>query len=113
MRHKEALLVDAMFEKHLRDLALLRELGLQLKYTVETHAHADHVTGAWLMRQANGCSIVIAESAGAEGADVYLNHGDVLEVGSVKLEVRWSSVRMAMSPLPGVFDRANRRHTLL
>ncbi len=84
----EALLIDSVFEKHLRDLALLRELGLKLRYTVDTHVHADHVTGAWLMRQATGSQIAVAKVSNADGADLYLEDGDVLAVGSVKLVAR-------------------------
>lgn len=84
----EALLIDTVFEKHLRDLALLRELGLKLRYTADTHVHADHVTGAWLMRHATGSQIAVARASNAEGADLYLDHGDLLEAGSVKFEAR-------------------------
>jgi glyoxylase-like metal-dependent hydrolase (beta-lactamase superfamily II)/rhodanese-related sulfurtransferase len=84
----EALLIDTVFEKHLRDLALLRELGLELRYTIDTHVHADHVTGAWLMRQATGCRIAVARASNADGADLYLEDGDVLAAGSVKLVAR-------------------------
>ena len=84
----EALLIDTVYEQHLRDLALLRELGLKLLYTVDTHVHADHVTGAWLMRQATGSQIAIAKASNAGDADLYLEHGDVLAVGSVKLVAR-------------------------
>ena len=84
----EAILIDTVFEQHLRDLALLRELGLKLLYTAETHIHADHVTGASLMRQATGSQITIARAANAEGANLYLEHGDTLTVGSVKLVAR-------------------------
>ena len=84
----EAILIDTVFEQHLRDLALLRELGLTLKYTIETHVHADHVTGAWLMREATACEIALSQSAGAEGANRFLEHGDELSAGSIKLGVR-------------------------
>ena len=84
----DALLIDTVFEKHQRDLALLRELGLKLRCTVDTHVHADHVTGAWMMRHATGSQIAIAKASGAAGADRYLEHGDVLEVGGLHVEVR-------------------------
>lgn len=84
----EALLIDTVYGQHLRDLALLRELGLKLLYTAETHVHADHVTGAWLMQQATGSQIAIAKASNAEDADLYLEHGDVLAAGSVKLVAR-------------------------
>ena len=45
---RQAVIIDSVFERHGRDLALLRELGLELVASLDTHAHADHVTGSWL-----------------------------------------------------------------
>jgi glyoxylase-like metal-dependent hydrolase (beta-lactamase superfamily II) len=84
----EALLIDTVFEQHTRDVALLRELGLTLKYTLDTHVHADHVTGAWLMKDALGSQIVLSAAGGAENVDVALSDGDVVEMGQVQLEAR-------------------------
>lgn len=84
----EAVLIDCVFEQHLRDLALIRELGLTLRMTLETHVHADHVTGAWLMKQALGSQIAVAKASGAQGYDVGLIHGDVVRVGALSLDVR-------------------------
>jgi sulfur dioxygenase len=49
-----AVMIDPVFEQAARDAALLRELGLDLRYTLETHVHADHVTGAARLREALG-----------------------------------------------------------
>jgi glyoxylase-like metal-dependent hydrolase (beta-lactamase superfamily II)/rhodanese-related sulfurtransferase len=84
----EAVLIDSVFEQHLRDLALIRELGLKLMATLETHVHADHVTGAWLMKQALGSQIGVAKAAGVNGADINLSDGDVVNVGQLRIEVR-------------------------
>ena len=65
---REALLIDPVFEQVRRDLALLRELDLKLAATLETHVHADHVTGAWLLQQRAGSRIGLAAAAGAAGA---------------------------------------------
>ncbi|MEE8308008.1 MAG: rhodanese-like domain-containing protein [Gammaproteobacteria bacterium] len=85
---RQAILIDTVFEQVSRDAALLAELGLNLKYTVDTHVHADHVTGAWLHRARSGSQIGVAEASGAKGADVYVGHGDKIEFGSRCLSVR-------------------------
>jgi sulfur dioxygenase len=41
---KEAIIIDAVDETQQRDIGLIKELGLDLKYIVETHVHADHIT---------------------------------------------------------------------
>ena len=46
VRSQRAVYIDTVFEQHARDLALLRELGLTLEAVLDTHCHADHVTGA-------------------------------------------------------------------
>ncbi|HEY2517534.1 MAG TPA: MBL fold metallo-hydrolase [Polyangiaceae bacterium] len=85
---REAVLIDTVFEQHARDAALVRELGLKLVTTVDTHCHADHVTGAWLMRAAFGGQIALAAAYGASNVDRPLVHGDVLRFGSHALTVR-------------------------
>ncbi|HEY4067970.1 MAG TPA: MBL fold metallo-hydrolase, partial [Burkholderiaceae bacterium] len=87
---REALIIDTVFEQHLRDRALLDELGLRLVAVLDTHCHADHVTGAWLMQQASGCRIGISARYGAEmqGADLPLEHGDRVAFGRHHLDVR-------------------------
>jgi sulfur dioxygenase len=84
----EAVLVDPVFEQARRDAALLAELGLTLVTTLDTHVHADHVTGAWLLKDALGSAIAVSRNSGAEGADRYLGHGDRVSFGTRYLEVR-------------------------
>lgn len=85
---REAVLIDPVFEQARRDQALIGELGLKLLWTLETHVHADHITGAWLHQQRLGSRIAIAAAAGAEGADRVLAHGERIEFGRRALEVR-------------------------
>ncbi len=85
---REAVLIDPVWEKHARDLSLLRELEVTLKTTVETHCHADHVTGAWLMKAAVGSAIAMSAAYGAENVDRPLCDGDVIPFGGRALEVR-------------------------
>ena len=77
-----------MFEQVRRDAALIDELGLRLLATLETHVHADHVTGAWLLKRRTGSRIMLAAASGAEGADRYLVEDDVVAFGGRRLLVR-------------------------
>lgn len=86
---REAVIIDTVFEQHLRDRALVEELGLRLVAVLDTHCHADHVTGAWLMQQAAGCPIGISRRyREVQGADLRLDHGDRVAFGRRHLEVR-------------------------
>jgi glyoxylase-like metal-dependent hydrolase (beta-lactamase superfamily II)/rhodanese-related sulfurtransferase len=85
---REAVLIDPVFEQHARDAALLRELDLRLVCTLDTHCHADHVTGAWLMRAALGSRIGLSREYGAANVDLPLSHGDRVAFGAAALEVR-------------------------
>ncbi|HXM80444.1 MAG TPA: MBL fold metallo-hydrolase [Burkholderiales bacterium] len=85
---REAVLIDPVFEQARRDIALVEELGLKLRWTLEMHLHADHVTGAWLLRQRLGSRIAVSRASGAEGADRYLESGEEIRFGGKCLEAR-------------------------
>jgi glyoxylase-like metal-dependent hydrolase (beta-lactamase superfamily II)/rhodanese-related sulfurtransferase len=85
---REALLIDPVFEHARRDAALIEELGLTLLFTLETHLHADHVTGAWLLKQRLGSRIALSRESGARGADRYLGDGEIIAFGMRTLEAR-------------------------
>jgi glyoxylase-like metal-dependent hydrolase (beta-lactamase superfamily II)/rhodanese-related sulfurtransferase len=85
---RTGVIIDAVFEQHGRDLSLIRELGVELVASIDTHAHADHVTGSWLMHEATGCAIGLAVAARAENVTRPLAHGDRVAFGSRALEVR-------------------------
>jgi glyoxylase-like metal-dependent hydrolase (beta-lactamase superfamily II) len=91
----EGVLIDPVFSQHGRDLALIRELGISLVATLDTHVHADHVSGAWLLQRATGCAIGLAERAGAENVTLPLVEG----VGCASVRVIWRCWLPPATPL--------------
>ena len=87
-RSGEAILVDPVFEQARRDAALIRELGLKLLFTLDTHVHADHVTGSWQLKQLCGSQIALSTDGGARNADRLLRHGERVQFGQRFVEVR-------------------------
>jgi sulfur dioxygenase len=78
---KEAVLIDPV-KSHIDEyIALLDEHDLKLKYSLETHVHADHITASGLLRQKLGAETGVGQLCGAIGADLQLQDGDVLEFG--------------------------------
>ncbi|CAO1440957.1 unnamed protein product [Diamesa serratosioi] len=83
---KEAIIIDPVLEKAPRDAQLLKELGFELKYAVNTHCHADHVTGTGYLKQLiPGTLSVIGKYAGSK-ADRHLDTGDIVEFGRHQLK---------------------------
>ena len=82
----EAVLIDPVADTVDRDLALVGELGVVLKLTLETHIHADHVTGAARLRQETGCRAAVPEKSAAGHADLLVREGQPVQVGELVIE---------------------------
>jgi glyoxylase-like metal-dependent hydrolase (beta-lactamase superfamily II) len=83
---REAALIDPVLETVERDLHLLEELGLTLRYTIETHIHADHVTGASRLRERTGCRCALPEKSSATHVDLPVREGEPIRIGRLDLD---------------------------
>jgi len=81
----EALIIDPVDEQIERDLSVLREHGLTLVWSVETHAHADHITSAAMLAEEAGARTAAPLGCNIGTAAVQLKHGDVLRFGGEEL----------------------------
>ncbi|KAL3652496.1 Polypeptide N-acetylgalactosaminyltransferase 3 [Castilleja foliolosa] len=85
---KPALLVDPVDKTVDRDISLVKELGLKLIYVINTHVHADHVTGSGLLKsKVLGVKSIISKASNAK-ADIFVEPGDKIRFGDLFLEVR-------------------------
>ena len=78
---KDAVFIDPV-NTHIDDyIALLEAHNLHLKYSLETHVHADHITASGLLRQRTGAQTGVSGLCGAEVADIQIQDGDIFEFG--------------------------------
>jgi len=85
---REAILIDPVKERVNEHVADLNARGLRLVYALDTHAHADHVTGSGDLRTHLGAKTVVSRKAGAACADIQVGDGSVLKFGRYAVEVR-------------------------
>jgi len=81
---RQAALIDPVREQLERDLTLIHELDTELRYVLETHVHADHVTSAAALAQRTG-AITCASELGAACAERHLTDGDTLVLGATTI----------------------------
>jgi glyoxylase-like metal-dependent hydrolase (beta-lactamase superfamily II) len=81
----QALLIDPVIDTVERDLQTLKDLGLTLAATLETHVHADHLTSARRLRQRTGCRIACPKMLELPCADRGIQEGAPFTLGSVTL----------------------------
>ena len=85
-RGGEALIIDPVLEKVDRYLQLIHELDLRLVKAVDTHLHADHVTGLGALRDLTHCITVMGEQSGVDVVSMRIADGDRLQIEGVSLE---------------------------
>jgi sulfur dioxygenase len=83
---RDALIIDPVDEQLERDLARLREHGLKLLWSVETHAHADHITSAGVLAEHTGAQTAAPAGCHIGTAAVQLQDGDVLRFGNEQIK---------------------------
>jgi sulfur dioxygenase len=84
---REAAIIDPVIETVDRDLKLIEELNLKLMYVLDTHIHADHVTGAGEIRKRTGAKTAVSQLAKVSCVDIELEDGQELLLGSKKIRV--------------------------
>ena len=89
-RGGEALIIDPVLEKVERYLQLVRELDLKLVKAVDTHLHADHITGLGALRDRTQCVTVMGEQTRADVVSMRVTEGDRVQIEGVSLDVLYT-----------------------
>ncbi|MGF1538016.1 MAG: MBL fold metallo-hydrolase [Elainellaceae cyanobacterium] len=80
-----AVLVDPVIEQVDRDYKLLNELGLTLQFCLETHIHADHITGTGKLRELTQCEGIVPVNVHVACANQQVKHDQILHAGQIKI----------------------------
>lgn len=78
----EALIIDPVRNLIDRDLRIIQELGLSLRYIFDTHIHADHITGSGMLREKTGAKIVMSQASGLH-SNIVAQDGDTIFLGDI------------------------------
>src|SRR5665213_1436486 len=86
----EAMIIDPVLEKVDRYLQLIRELELRLVKAVDTHLHADHITGLGALRDRTQCITVMGEKSSLDVVSMRIADGDTLRIEGVSMDVLYT-----------------------
>jgi sulfur dioxygenase len=112
-RGGEALIIDPVLERVDRYLQLVRELDLRLVKAVDTHLHADHVTGLGALRDRTHCITVVGEQSGVDVVSMRLSDGDQVEIEGLSLDAIYTPGHTSDSYSFHMGDRVFTGDTLL
>lgn len=85
-KSKEAVIFDSVIEQVERDTALIKRLELKLEYSIETHVHADHITGAAKLREIFACKTLVPQNSKVSCSHGELKDGDEIKVGEITIK---------------------------
>ena len=86
----EALIIDPVLEKVDRYIQLLSELDLKLVKAIDTHVHADHITGLGALRDRTRCITVMGERSGVDVVSMRVSEGDHINIEGITLDVLYT-----------------------
>src|SRR5882757_9977160 len=89
-RGGEALIIDPVIEKVERYVQLVTELDLKLVKAVDTHLHADHITGLGALRDHTHCITMMGEQSSVDVVSIRLSDGDVMRIEGLELEAMYT-----------------------
>ena len=87
---REAVIIDPVIENVESYIGILNELELKLVKVIDTHIHADHVTGASKLKQTTNCSTIMGEHTPADAVDIKLKDDDVIKIDQLEIKAMYT-----------------------
>jgi len=87
---REAVIIDPVIENIESYIGILNELELKLVKVIDTHIHADHVTGASKLKQSTNCSTIMGEHTPADTVDIKLKDDDIIKVDQLEIKAMYT-----------------------
>jgi glyoxylase-like metal-dependent hydrolase (beta-lactamase superfamily II) len=82
---REAIIIDPVLENIEDYINILKELDLKLVKVIDTHIHADHVTGATKLKKATNCSTLMGEHTPADAVEIKVKDGEIIDIDNLKI----------------------------
>ena len=87
---REALIIDPVEDNVAEYVKLLEELNLKLVKVIDTHIHADHITGASKLKNKTNCTTIMGENSPAETVDLKLKDGEIIKVDQLEIKALYT-----------------------
>ncbi len=87
---REAVIIDPVIENVESYIKLLRELDLKLVKVIDTHIHADHVTGASKLKQATNCYTLMGEHTPADAVEIKVKDDEIIKIDQIEIKAMYT-----------------------
>ena len=82
---REAVIIDPVLENVENYIGILKELDLKLVKVIDTHIHADHITGASKLKQATNCTTIMGEHTPADTVEIKVKDNEIIDIDNLKI----------------------------
>ena len=87
---REALIIDPVIENVDSYIALLNELDLKLVKVIDTHIHADHITGASKLKKVTNCSTIMGEHTPADAVEIKVKDEEIIKIDQIEIKAMYT-----------------------
>ena len=97
---REAVIIDPVIENVDSYITLLNELDLKLVKVIDTHTHADHITGASKLKKVTNCSTIMGEHTPADTVEIKVKDEEIIKIDQIEIKAMYTPCLLYTSPSP-------------